>query len=196
MQRVRRRCSPARTHELPPSEVGTSALATLCRCRAGIAQNHHKRERPSPEPKAGKHRFITQLVEVVVDVAGTVVDVASAVVDVTGVVVEVAVVVPAAVVPGLAVVVVGGSGVVVAELLVADVVVVVSVVLVVVAAVVVVVAVTGAETLSGPEAPNMPDELSVTSSTVVAGSTRATLTVATPAAKLTLLPVLQSPGAG
>ena len=42
----------------------------------------------------------------------------------------------------------------------------------------------------------MPDELSVTSSIVVPGSTRATLTVATPSVKLTLLPEVQSPAAG
>ena len=62
--------------------------------------------------------------------------------------------------------------------------------------VVVVVAAPGALTMSGTEAPNMPDEPSVTSSTVVPGSTRVTFMVATPAEKLTLLPEVQSPWAG
>ena len=82
------------------------------------------------------------------------------------------------------VVVVGETEVVVAE------------VVVVVPVVVVVVAAPGAPTVRGAEAPNMPDELSVTSSTVVPGSTRATFTVATPSARVTLLPVVQSPWAG
>lgn len=131
-----------------------------------------------------------------------------ALVDVAGVVVEVVVVVPAGAVPGPPVVVVEGTGVegtevVLAGVVVADVVVVVPVVVVVVAVVVAVVAVvdvvvaaTEVETLRGPEAPNMPDELSVTSSTVVPWSAKVTFTVATPAAKLTLLPAVQSPGAG
>ncbi len=62
--------------------------------------------------------------------------------------------------------------------------------------VVVVVAAPGTATMSRAEAPNMPEELSVTSSTVVPGSTRVTFTVATPAVKLTPLAVVQSPGAG
>ncbi len=62
--------------------------------------------------------------------------------------------------------------------------------------VVVVVAAPGALTMSGTEAPNRPEELSVTSSMVAPGSTRVTFTVATPAAKLTLPPEVQSPGAG
>ena len=46
------------------------------------------------------------------------------------------------------------------------------------------------------EVPDMPEELSVTSSTVVSGSKMVTFTVATPSVKLTLLPVVQSPWAG
>jgi hypothetical protein len=46
------------------------------------------------------------------------------------------------------------------------------------------------------EVPDIPNELSVTSSTVVPGSKRTTFTVATPSAKVTLLPVVQSPWAG
>jgi len=109
------------------------------------------------------------------------------------------VVVPDGAVPGSDVVV-GGTVVVVAgpvvvvldggtEVVVAEVVVVGPVV-------VVVDGVTELPTVTGAETPNMPDELSVTSSTVVPGSTRATFTVATPSAKVTLLPVVQSPWAG
>jgi len=65
------------------------------------------------------------------------------------------------------VVVVGGTDVVVVEVVVA------------VPVVVVVEAASWAPTVSGGEIPNMPDVLSVTSSTVVPGSTRVTLTVAT-----------------
>ncbi len=46
------------------------------------------------------------------------------------------------------------------------------------------------------EVPDMPEELSVTSSTVVSESKIVTFTVATPSVKLTLLPVLQLPGGG
>ncbi len=46
------------------------------------------------------------------------------------------------------------------------------------------------------EVPNMPEELSVTSSTVVSGLKIVTSTVATPSVKLTLLPVPQLPWAG
>ena len=45
------------------------------------------------------------------------------------------------------------------------------------------------------EVPDMPEELSVTWSTVVSGSKMVTFTVATPSVKLTLLPVLQLPWA-
>ncbi len=103
-----------------------------------------------------------------------------------GVVVEVTVVVvvPARTVPGPDVVVVDGTKVVVGDAVVVD------------PVVVVVVATPGALTMSGTEAPNMPDEPSVTSSTVVPESTSVALTVAAPAAKLTLLPEVQSLGAG
>ena len=100
-----------------------------------------------------------------------------------GVVVEVVVVVvvPGGAVAGTDVVVLGGTDVVVTE------------VVVVVPLVVVVSGTTGA-TVSRPETPNMPDELSVTSNTVVPGSTRVTSTVVRPPVKVTLLlPVLQSP---
>jgi hypothetical protein len=46
------------------------------------------------------------------------------------------------------------------------------------------------------EVPDMPEELSVTSSVVVSGSTRVRLTVAKPLVKVTLLPVVQSAWAG
>ncbi len=69
-------------------------------------------------------------------------------------------------------------------------------VVVVVVVPVVVVAATGAETVISAESPNIPDELSVTSSIVVPGSARVTFTVAAPSVKLTLLPVGQLPGAG
>jgi len=59
---------------------------------------------------------------------------------------------------------------------------------VVTASVVVVVdATTEPETVIGAEAPDAPEELSVTSSAIVSGSTRVTLTVATPPVKVTLL---------
>lgn len=98
------------------------------------------------------------------------------------------VVVPGGAVPGSDVVVggtevvavVGGADVVVVEVVVASVVVVVD-------------GVTELPTVIGMETPNMPEELSVTSSTVVAGSTRVTSTEATPPVKVTLLPVVQSP---
>ncbi len=103
-----------------------------------------------------------------------------------GVVVEVTIVVVVA--PGTVpeaddVVVVDGTEVVVGDVVVDPV-------------VVVVVAAPGALTMSGTEAPNVPDEPSVTSSTVVPGSTRVTFTVATPPEKLTLLAEVQSPWAG
>ena len=106
-----------------------------------------------------------------------------------GVVVEVVVVATVGSLSGPDVVVVGGT-----EVVVADVAVVVAVVVLVPEAVVVVEATTAAPTLSGGDTPNKPDELSVTSSTVVPGSKRVTLTVATPPVKVTLLlPALQSP---
>jgi hypothetical protein len=122
-----------------------------------------------------------------------------------GVVVEVVVVATVGSLSGPDVVVVGGTEVVVVvaevvvvvggtEVVVADVAVVVAVVVLVPEAVVVVEATTAAPTLSGGDTPNKPDELSVTSSTVVPGSKRVTLTVATPPVKVTLLlPALQSP---
>jgi hypothetical protein len=51
-------------------------------------------------------------------------------------------------------------------------------------------------TLIGAEVPDIPEELSVTSSAVVSGSTRVRLTVAKPVVNTTLLPVLQSAWAG
>lgn len=70
-------------------------------------------------------------------------------------------------------------------------------VVVVPASVVVVVDVTAdAATVSGAEAPDVPDGSLVISRVVVSGSTRVTLTVARPSVKLTLLPEVQSPGAG
>ena len=49
----------------------------------------------------------------------------------------------------------------------------------------------GAVTEMLPETPKMPEELSVTRSVVVSGSTRVTLTVASPAVKFTALPAVQ-----
>ena len=46
------------------------------------------------------------------------------------------------------------------------------------------------------EVPDAPDGLSVTSRVVVSGSTSVTSTVATPSAKLTLLPAAQAPCGG
>jgi hypothetical protein len=75
--------------------------------------------------------------------------------------------------------------------------VVVAPVVVVTASVVVVVdATTEPETVIGAEAPDAPEELSVTSSAIVSGSTRVTLTVATPPVKVTLLPAAQAPSGG
>jgi len=111
-------------------------------------------------------------------VGGTVVVVAGPVVVVLDGGTEVVVVGPVVVVLD------GGTEVVVAEIVVVG------------PVVVVVDGVTELPTVTGAETPNMPDELSVTSSTVVPGSTRATFTVATPSAKVTLLPVVQSPWAG
>jgi hypothetical protein len=51
-------------------------------------------------------------------------------------------------------------------------------------------------TVIGAEAPDALEELSVTSSVVVSGSTRVTLTVAKPLAKTTLLPAAQAPFGG
>ena len=115
---------------------------------------------------------------VVVPTGGTVVVVAGPVVVVLDGGTEVVVVGPVVVVLD------GGTEVVVAEVVVVG------------PVVVVVDGVTELPTVTGAETPNMPDELSVTSSTVVPGSTRATFTVATPSAKVTLLPVVQSPWAG
>jgi len=99
------------------------------------------------------------------------------------------VVVPAWVVAGPDTEVVGGTEVVVTEVIVAEVEVAASVVALVAP-------VTGASTAIGAEVPKTPDELSVTSSTVVPGSERLTFTVATPSVKATRLPAAQSPGAG
>jgi hypothetical protein len=120
---------------------------------------------------------------VVVDPAGTVVVVVEpVVVDPAGTVVVV--VEPVVVVPA-------GTVVVVVELVVVVPVEVVS------ASVVVVVDVTAEPvTVIGAETPDTPEELSVTSSVVVSGSTRVRLTVAKPLVNTTLLPVLQSPWAG
>ena len=52
------------------------------------------------------------------------------------------------------------------------------------------------DTMMLAEVPDMPEELSVTSSTVVSGLKMVTFTVATPSVKLTLLPVLQLPWFG
>lgn len=87
------------------------------------------------------------------------------------------------------VVVVAGTDVVVVDVVVDEVVVTVPVVVVVGTMV-------EAPTVIGAETPSMPEMLSVTSSTVVPGSTRVTMTVATPPVKLTVLPAVQAPWAG
>jgi hypothetical protein len=51
-------------------------------------------------------------------------------------------------------------------------------------------------TAIGAEAPDAPEELSVTSSADVSGSTRVTLTVCTPPVKVTLLAAAQAPSGG
>ena len=51
-------------------------------------------------------------------------------------------------------------------------------------------------TLMLGEVPDIPEELSVTSSAVVSGSTRVRLTVAKPLVNTTLLPVAQAPSGG
>jgi hypothetical protein len=79
---------------------------------------------------------------------------------------------------------------------VVELVVVVPVVVVTASVVVVVEATTEPETVIGAEEPDAPEELSVTSSAVVSGSTRVTFTVATPPVKVTLLPAVQAPSGG
>jgi hypothetical protein len=79
---------------------------------------------------------------------------------------------------------------------VVELVVVVPVVVVPASVVVVVDGTTEPVTVIGAEAPDVPEELSVTSSAVVSGSTRVTLTVATPPVKVTLLPAAQAPSGG
>jgi hypothetical protein len=79
---------------------------------------------------------------------------------------------------------------------VVELVVVVPVVVVPASVVVVVGGTTEPLTVIGSETPDAPEELSVTSRTVVSGSTRVTPAVASPSAKVTLLPAAQAPGGG